>query len=170
MEQPLDESELYVYCPHCANMLISKEIDRELVKTCENCGFVFWNNPKPVVSIILYRENKILMLQRASEPFKDYWVLPGGFVKLKETAQEAVKREAKEETNLDVEIEGIVGAYRIDNDPRGNHLDIIYYGNENGIVSLSQEDRNWKYVDLDSLPENIAYKHREAIIDWKKGK
>ena len=58
--------------------------------------------------------------------------------------------------------------YRIDNDPRGIHIDIIYYGIPEGEVKLSKEDKNWQYFFPNQLPENIAYCHREAITDWYK--
>jgi 8-oxo-dGTP diphosphatase len=158
----------YIFCHSCSAKLVTKIIDDKRRKHCEKCGFTFWNNPKPVVSVLIQRNGKILMLQRANEPFKDYWVLPGGFMCFEETAEEAVKRETKEETGLDVKIERIIGIYRIDNDPRGMHVDIIYKGKADGKIKLSQEDGKYNYFAKNSLPEHIAYKHRTAIEDWIK--
>ncbi|MBI2031569.1 MAG: NUDIX hydrolase [Candidatus Levybacteria bacterium] len=163
--KPLDK---YNFCPNCKEDLISELVDGDNRKRCENCGLIFWNNPKPVVSIVLEKDGKILMLQRSKEPFKDYWVLPGGFIKYEETAQQAIKRETKEEAGIEVEISGIIGTYRIDDDLRGIHIDIIFYGKPKGEIKLNEEDRSWKYFSPDSLPENIAYKHRNAIEDYKK--
>lgn len=87
-----------------------------------------------------------------------------------ESAQEAIVREVQEEAGLDMTIEGIVGVYRIDNDPRGIHLDIVFAGQATGEVKISDEDRKWQYFPVDALPENIAYKHREAIQGWVKRK
>ncbi|MBI2074517.1 MAG: NUDIX hydrolase [Candidatus Levybacteria bacterium] len=166
--QPKNEKGFYTFCPYCANKLILKTIDDEEVKACTNCDFIFWNNPKPVTSIILKKDNKILMLQKASDPFKEYWVLPGGFIKHEETAELAIKREAKEEIGSDVIVEGLIGVYRIDNDPRGIHIDIIYHGKLNGEIKLGKEDKSWHYFFINELPEHIAYKHREAINDWQR--
>src|SRR5258708_5125822 len=97
MQEPSNEHDLYKFCPHCGNTLIAKQVDKERVKVCEQCSFTFWNKSKPVVSIILHQHGKILMIQRGNEPFKGYWVLPGGFVSYQETAEAAIRREAKEE-------------------------------------------------------------------------
>ena len=45
----------------------------------------------------------VLLVRRGIEPYKDYWALPGGFVEYGESVEEAAIREAKEETNIDVE-------------------------------------------------------------------
>jgi ADP-ribose pyrophosphatase YjhB (NUDIX family) len=130
------------------------------------CGFIFWNNPKPVVSIIIHNKNKILLLQRANEPFKDFWVLPGGFIGYSETAQDAIIREVKEETGLEVTVEQPIGVYRIDTDPRGIHIDIVFAAESAQEPTISKEHTSWKFFCKDTLPDNIAYKHRQAILDW----
>ena len=160
------EIDIYTYCPQCANKLVLKTNDKQKVKACSACDFIFWNNPKPVVSILLHKDKKVLMLQRAHEPCKDYWVLPGGFMRYEETSEEAIRREAKEEIGIDIAIDGLVGVYRIDNDPRGIHIDIIFQGSMHDEVRLSKEDKKWQYFSSHDLPAKIAYKHREAITDW----
>lgn len=156
----------YIYCPTCKNSLSEKEIEGDKVKVCDKCGFTFWDNPKPAVSIIIYKENKVLMLQRARDPFKNYWVLPGGYVKSEETSKEAIVREAKEETGLEIKSLEILGDYGGYYDPRGFHLDIIYTSRSQGEVQISSEDKKWAYFALGELPQNIAYNHRRAILDW----
>ena len=51
--------------------------------------------------IISKKENKILLIKRLNEPFKNFWALPGGFIEMEETLLESVKREVLEETSLD---------------------------------------------------------------------
>lgn len=92
----------YKFCPSCKTDLKRKIIDGRERLFCPNCDFIFWNDPKPAVSILLPQGEGILMLQGANEPSKDYWCLPGGYVNYGETPQEAVKRETKEETGADV--------------------------------------------------------------------
>jgi ADP-ribose pyrophosphatase YjhB (NUDIX family) len=165
MVNPLDT---YKFCPNCRAELELKTIDNDLVRACSACGFIYWNNPKPVTSILLHKHNQVLMLQRAKEPLKGYWVLPGGFIKYEETVEEAVKRETKEETNLDVSVDSLIGVYRIDNDPRGVHLDVIFGGKPRGSIKLNMENSKYQYFDFDKLPQKIAYKHSYAIDDWRK--
>ncbi len=120
------------------------------------------------MSILLHQDGKVLMLKRAHEPFKDYWVLPGGFISYEETAEVAVRREAQEEIGTNIIIEGIIGTYLIDDDPRGMHLDIIFFGTVSGPITRGSEFTDLRYFTSDNLPQNIAYKHRAAITDWYK--
>ncbi len=166
MNKIISELDLYIFCPHCTHKLALITIDNERVKKCSKCGFVFWHKPKPSVSILVHKGGKVLMLQRAKDPFKNYWCLPGGYVRYEETAEQAIKREAKEEIGLDVIIEGIVGIYKIDDDPRGNCIDTIFSGRALGEINISGEDKKWRYFSPQNLPENIAWKHRQAIKDW----
>src|SRR3989338_3873387 len=162
----MSEQDKYKYCPTCSNALVLKEIEHHKVKYCDKFGFVFWNNPKPTTSVLIHKDNEILMLQRAEEPFKGFWVLPGGFVKYGESAEETIRRETKEELGASIHVKGIAGVYLIDNDPRGMHIDIIFHGVADDAITLSREDKSWAYFTKDHLPEKIAYKHREAINDW----
>src|SRR3989338_9209911 len=99
-----DGDKYYKYCPNCKTELQRKIIDNETRLFCLSCSFIFWNNPKPVTSIIIEKDKKVLMLQRSNKPFKNYWVLPGGFTGYEETAEQSIIREAKEETGLNVKI------------------------------------------------------------------
>lgn len=115
---------------------------------------------------MLHKGKKILLIQRKREPLKDYWCLPGGYINYEESLGEAICRETKEETDQDLTIQGLVGVYRVDNDPRGISTDIIYFGKGKGKINLGTEDKKWKYFSANNLPKQIAYKHREAINDW----
>lgn len=168
MTNPLDALNLYVFCPHCGSNLISKTIDNEQVRKCSKCDFIFWNNPKPVVSMLITRNRKVLMVQRARIPLKGFWCLPGGFINAYETPAEGIKREVEEELSTEAQVKKIVGVYRIDNDPRGIHIDIIYKGEIANEPKFSSEHQGLEFFDPNNLPEKIAYKHREAILDWYK--
>ena len=158
----------YKFCPNCKAELQKKDKDKVECLYCPNCDFVFWNNPKPVVSIVLHKNNKVLMLQRKNEPHKGYWCLPGGYINYNETLEEAIKRETLEEAGLNIDVGKLVGVYRIDNDPRGINIDIIYEGCLEGEIKISDEHEKYELYLQDKLPTNIAYKHREAINDWYK--
>ena len=157
----------YIYCPTCAEKLVTRHIDNRELRACPKCSFVFWNNPKPVASIIIPQDGKVLMVQRAQTPLLGYWCLPGGYISYGEEPSAAAVREAKEETNLEVEADRLVGVYTIDNDPRGHNIDIIFSGHIiSGSLAPNDEVIRCRYFALDELPEQIAYKHRNAIADW----
>jgi predicted GIY-YIG superfamily endonuclease/ADP-ribose pyrophosphatase YjhB (NUDIX family) len=157
----------YVYCPSCATPLQRKLIDHTERVACPNCPFVFWNNPKPTTSIILAKNHKVLLLKRGHKPFLGYWVLPGGYVEYNENPESTIVRETKEETGLDVMVNGITWVYLIDTDPRGNSVDIVFEGTTiGGRVELREEHVCYDFFSPHRLPEQIAYKHREAIGIW----
>ena len=157
----------YKYCPTCREKLIRSLVDNKRLLNCKRCGFVFWNNPKPVVSTLIEKGGEVLMLKRANEPFKGYWVLPGGFVDYDEEPDEAAIREVKEEIGVKVQIESVISAYRIGNDPRGVHIDIVYVGRAEGTPKLDAKDfTEYRYFPPDKLPDKIAYKHGEIINNW----
>lgn len=110
------------------------------------------------------------MLQRANEPLKGYWCLPGGFMEYEETPEMTIKREVKEETEADITIDGLIGNYQIDNDPRGIHIDIIFFGRSHGDIKINEDFETFKYIKSNELPNKIAYKHRQAIHDYLKKK
>ena len=61
-------------------------------------------HPVPAVGAIILKDDKILLVKRGAEPGIGKWSIPGGSMEFGETMEEAVKREVKEETGLDVEV------------------------------------------------------------------
>src|SRR5579872_7107634 len=77
---------------------------------------------------------KVLLIQRALEPFKAQWALPGGFVRVEETLDDAARRELAEETGLqDVFLEQLYTFGEIKRDPRERVVSVAYYA----LVKLS---------------------------------
>lgn len=93
--------EKFRHCPVCGSPLF--ETDTEKSKKCRSCGFEYFFNPSAaVVALIVNEKGELLVEKRKKEPAKGTFDLPGGFSDLNETVEESVKREIKEETNLEV--------------------------------------------------------------------
>lgn len=91
----------FKYCPKCGSDGFS--VNNEKSKRCSSCGFVYYFNPSAAVACFIRNEvGELLVVRRAKDPAKGTLDLPGGFVDLHESAEEAVHREVKEETGLDV--------------------------------------------------------------------
>lgn len=86
--------------------------DRER-NVCSECGHVDYENPKVVVGSVVVADGSVLMCRRAIEPRKGFWTLPAGYMELGETLQEGAAREAKEEAEANIAIEGILGVFSI---------------------------------------------------------
>jgi ADP-ribose pyrophosphatase YjhB (NUDIX family) len=84
-----------------------------------------YRNPVPTVDIIIEIGNKIVLIERKHEPFG--WAIPGGFVDYGECLEDAARREAKEETSLDVKLKFLLGVYSSPKrDPRRHTVSAVY--------------------------------------------
>jgi NAD+ diphosphatase len=94
----------FSFCPECGTPLITKDIgDEGDIPFCESCGKPYIRTPQPCVLVAVYnRKNKIALL-RQNYVSNKYWIMVAGYIGEGETAEEAVKREVKEETGLQVE-------------------------------------------------------------------
>lgn len=91
----------FKYCPKCGSEHFNENNFKS--KKCSNCGFVYYFNPSASTVGLIYNSNgELLVATRAKEPSKGTYDLPGGFVDMFETGEDAIRREVKEETNLDV--------------------------------------------------------------------
>lgn len=108
---------------------------------------------------------KILLIQRAKEPFEGMWALPGGFVDIDEDIDDAVAREVKEETGLD-----LIGFHQLQafgkphRDPRHRTITIAYYcflTDTPEVIGLD-DAMNAQWFALSDLPE-LAFDHRGII-------
>jgi ADP-ribose pyrophosphatase YjhB (NUDIX family) len=81
---------------------------------CADCGHVAYVNPKIVVgSVVEADDGRILLCRRAIEPRYGFWTLPAGFMELGETLEEGAMREAFEEAQARIQIDGILGIFSI---------------------------------------------------------
>jgi 8-oxo-dGTP diphosphatase len=94
----------YKYCPICGEMLVEKLIDDHTRQTCPGCGFIHFRNPAPTVSLLIIDGNQVLLGKRSKLPKKDKWATPSGYIEFNEDFLTTAIREAKEETNLDIEV------------------------------------------------------------------
>lgn len=96
---PLDK---FAFCPACGSRAF--EINNVKSKKCRACGFIYYANPSSATAaFILNEQGQLLVARRAFEPAKDTLDLPGGFVDMDETGEEAMRREIAEETGLVVD-------------------------------------------------------------------
>lgn len=108
----------------------------------------------------------ILLIQRDGEPFKGSWALPGGFVHLEESLEEAVKRELAEETGMrDIYLEQLYTFGRPGRDPRERVVSVAYYGLvKMGVHRLKADTdaRDVAWFSIYDMPE-LAFDHKEIV-------
>ena len=114
---------LFRYCPVCAHALIEQDVGGVLRPVCSACSFIVFFDPKVVAIVVVCCEDDFLLGKRSIDPGKGMWSFFGGFVERGEKLEEAALREVKEETNLDVQLDGLIGIYSERGDP---HILIVY--------------------------------------------
>ncbi len=115
-------------------------------------------------ALILFDEG-IVLIRRENPPYQGYYALPGGFVEVGETVEEAAKREAKEETGLDIILLKLVGVYsKPDRDPRGHVVSICYLAQGRGDLLAGSDARSAEVFDPEDLPP-LAFDHAQIIRD-----
>lgn len=127
--------------------------------------------PRPALTadcIVFARKEldfRVLLVQRANEPYKGKWAFPGGFMNMDETTEEAARRELKEETGLIVDDICQIGTFdRVDRDPRGRVITVAYFVVIDGIREVKGGDDAAvaRWFSIQNLPE-LAFDHQEIM-------
>jgi len=119
---------------------------------------------------------KVMLIQRGLAPFEGKWALPGGFVRVNETLEEAARRELEEETGLQqVFLEQLFTFGAVDRDPRERVVSVAYYA----LVNLSDhkvhaatDARDAGWFGVHDVP-SLAFDHSEILsmaLDRLRGK
>lgn len=130
--------------------------------------------PKPITPLVVvdavvkFSENSIVLIRRKNPPFRGEFALPGGFVDVGETVEEACIRETYEETNIRVTIKKLIGVFSAPNrDPRGHNISIAFLCKPltDSEKPLAKDDAQAleivKFTDLSSL--KLAFDHKDII-------
>jgi 8-oxo-dGTP diphosphatase len=113
-----------------------------------------------------------LLSERAIEPFRGDWDVPGGFLEAGEDPVDGARREVREETGLEVELEGPF-AVLVDRYPYGNKLDYtlnLYYIARviSGDPQPADDVASLRWFPIDSPPERIAFPHCRELLERLK--
>ena len=121
--------------------------------------------PLLAVDSVIFFEGGVVLIKRKNPPFQGCYALPGGFVEIGESTEEAVVREAKEETGLVIDLVGLVGVYSDPHrDPRGHVVSICYLSNGSGNLVSGSDAKSAGVFPLDNLPI-LAFDHCKMIGD-----
>jgi len=125
---------------------------------------------KAVDAVIEDQNENIVLIKRKYPPFRNFYALPGGFIRKGEKVKEAVLREVKEETNLNVKIEYKIGTYTEEGrDPRGNIHSTAFKCSiirDNSLMQSGDDSKDVELVSKDRLEAlELAFDHKKILRD-----
>lgn len=132
-----------------------------------------YNYPRPALTVdcIVFGldadlELKIMLIQRDIPPFQGQWAIPGGFVRMDETLEQAALRELQEETGIhDVYLEQLYTFGDLERDPRDRTVTVAYYALINLIeqqIQASTDAREADWFSLHAIP-SLAFDHEQIL-------
>ena len=136
-----------IKCPHCAQ------------------EFPIHDNPKPVVDFIIEIGGGIVLIQRRNPPFG--WAIPGGFVDYGETVEQAARREAREETGLELEDLRLFAVYSDPKrDARVHTISTVFTARGIGAPRAGDDAADIGVFTKDHLPADLAFDHPQILAEY----
>ncbi len=165
----------FKFCPQCGGKLVKSLEEKQWRLVCLRCKFVFYQNSKPTASVILInKESKVLLAKRGFSPKKGFWDCVGGFLENGEDPVKGIKREVKEELDVEIKIKKLLGIF-IDSYKEKNlkyfTLNIYYLGEIiKGEPKPMSDIIDFRWFSKKEIPfEKLAFKNnREALRLWLK--
>lgn len=132
-----------------------------------------YDHPRPALTVdcVIFgldesSKLKVLLIQRGHDPYQGFWALPGGFVEMEETLEQAALRELEEETGVtNVFIEQLYTFGEPDRDPRGRVVSVAYFALVNLAehpVQPASDAKNVQWFETDNLPK-LAFDHEHIF-------
>lgn len=152
-------------CHFCGALLTRKHIEGAMRLFCANCGVPIYENPIPASALVLIDDkDKLLLVKRSVDPKKGCWCLPGGFMELGESPEEAALRELKEETGLLGKIEILLGVTTTNSPQYHTVLMVGYLIKEfSGDLKAGDDASDAAYFNYGQLPEIAFQSHMNFI-------
>jgi len=159
------------FCPHCSNKITSRKEGDILRDYCVPCGTFFYDNPLPVVSTIVVKERKLLLVKRKYEPHIGEWCLPSGFAETGESVQGAALRELEEETGI---IGKIIDFVNVDSAYNKMYGDLIFITFESewiqGELMAGDDAEEVRFFSFEDIPPLAFESNTEAVRRYMEGK
>lgn len=156
------------FCSRCGGALSERAVGDRMRPACPACGFVVYRDPKVACGVLIERDSHVLLVRRRNEPGRGRWCLPCGFEDADEPPEHTARREAREETGLDVTLDGVLGIYHYTDDPRGAGILLVFRANcaDPSAATAGDDADAIGFFSSTELPSISHHTHRRAIEDW----
>jgi 8-oxo-dGTP diphosphatase len=158
IEGPID------YCPRCGSRLVTQVHSGKLRPSCPKCDWIYFPDPKVAVAVVIWDNERVLLVQRKYDPQRGYWTLPSGYVDAGEDPQEAARRECLEETGLLIKDVRLLDVLYSQEHPHGASILIVYQAAIRSGELKSGDDANQAgFFILEDLPP-LAFASTKNIL------
>lgn len=153
------------FCAICGGELIEADDGQGIRPRCEPCDRFYYSNPVPAACCFLTNpEGQLLLVQRSIEPRRGMWTLPGGFVEVGETTDEAALRELQEETGLTGRGARLLGVTTRPSKTTGGIIVLGYHVDEwEGEMVADTDAMDLGFYHKDERPPIAFEVHQELI-------
>ena len=122
--------------------------------------------PFSCIDLLIFKNNQILLTKRTLPPYKGFWQLPGGIIRKQENMKNAVKRLAKEELGVKIDIEKYIGVYESLNQYRHDLSHGFIVSVKNGRIKTDYQAEDLGFFK--KIPNKTVFHHKTMIKDAKK--
>jgi len=152
------------YCPRCGTAVKLEDKFGKVRPVCPSCRWIYFADPKVAAAVLVEDAGRVLLVQRANEPFRGLWTLPAGFVDADEDPARAAARECEEETSLKVRVTRTLEVIAGREHERGADFVIVYAAEvESGILQAGDDAEDAQWFEMSALPP-LAFKATKKIL------
>ena len=160
----METTTAFLFCPRCGTRLQARSCHGRTRPACPACSFVQFSNPRVAVVVFLPQQDRILLVKRKFPPEQGAWARAAGFVDLGEPPEAAAVREVREETGLEVVVEGLLD---LGYDEANQVIFILYRARAvGGTLAAADDVDEARWFGRDELPALAFQSTRKAVADW----
>ncbi len=166
----------YTYCPQCATPLTQREVYGRQRAVCPDCGFIHFQDPKVAVIGLVTCAEKVLLIQRAIDPAKGKWALPGGYMDAGEMPTFALQRELQEEVALGINVLRLLEIFPMVVGSQASQGIVLAYhaepvDSQQTALTCDAELRAAGWFAPNALPTDLAFESTHVLLArWQQGK
>lgn len=154
------------FCARCGARLDRRPIDGQDREFCPSCGRIAWRNPVPASAAVVIDGDRVLLVRRSIEPYRNSWTLPAGYQEVGEHPATTAERETREESGLIVQAYGLLDVMLTEDDPRKPAILIVYLCRAIGGTAAAADDASEvSYFPIDALPTPIGFANNRRVLE-----
>jgi len=156
------------YCSRCGSATEWHEIEGRRRRVCPVCSHIAYKNPIVAAGTLSEQDDRVLLIRRGVEPGIGQWGLPAGYGEIGESPEETAIRETREETGLDVALDGLLGVFAFGGGSAQSGVVILYAAHPtNGALAAGDDAIDVAFFAANTLPDQIAFPiHRHVLKQW----